>query len=91
MVISVDDIQIDEILNYVENPILILDREMKSLRNKEVKLVNVQCQHQRGSERTREPEDEMRKHDMDLFALAHFEDEVLFKWGRFVTLGTGMK
>ena len=41
-----------------------------------MKLVKVQWQHRRGSEWTREPEDEMREHYLDLFASADFEDEV---------------
>ena len=45
VVISLDDIQVDEGLNYVERPVSILDRKTKGLRNKEVKLVKVQWQH----------------------------------------------
>lgn len=47
-VISLDEIQVDESLNYIERPIAILDRKTKVLRNKEVKLVKVQWQHRRG-------------------------------------------
>ncbi|KAJ9546574.1 hypothetical protein OSB04_019117 [Centaurea solstitialis] len=35
------DIQVDERLNYIERPIAILERKMKSLRNKEIELVKV--------------------------------------------------
>ena len=41
VVISLDDIQVDECLNYVERPITILDRKTKTLRNKVVNLVKV--------------------------------------------------
>ena len=41
-VISLDDIQVDGGLNYVERPIAILERKTKRLQNKEVKLVKVQ-------------------------------------------------
>ena len=58
-VISLDDIQVDESLNYFEKPIAVLDRKTKALRNKLVKLVKVQWQHRKGSEWTWEPEDEM--------------------------------
>ena len=44
-VISLDDIQVDERLNYIERPGTILDRKTKGLRNKEAKLVKVQWQH----------------------------------------------
>ena len=60
----------------MEKPIAILDRKMKTLQNKEVRLLKVQWQHRRGSEWTREPEDEMRKHYLDVFASTDFEDEV---------------
>ena len=44
-VISLDDIQLDGSLNYVERPVAILDKKTKKLQNKEVKLVKVQWQH----------------------------------------------
>ena len=40
--VSLEDIQIDERLNYVERPVAILERKVKVLRKKEVPLVNVQ-------------------------------------------------
>ena len=66
----------DEILNYIERPVAILDRKTKVLRNKEVKLVKVQWQHRKGSKWTWEPEEGMRDHYSNLFASADFEDEV---------------
>ncbi|KAI3523665.1 hypothetical protein L1887_01962 [Cichorium endivia] len=67
---------IDERLNYVEQPVAILDRETKTLRNKTINLVKVQWRHRRGSEWTWKPEDEMRAHYPDLFVGNDFEDEV---------------
>ncbi|KAJ9536818.1 hypothetical protein OSB04_un000042 [Centaurea solstitialis] len=58
--VPIDDIQVDERLNYVERPIAILERKTKSLRNKEIGLVKVQWEHRKGSEWTWEPEAEMR-------------------------------
>ncbi|KAJ9553118.1 LOW QUALITY PROTEIN: hypothetical protein OSB04_017163 [Centaurea solstitialis] len=49
--IPVDDIQVDERLNYFERPIAILVRKIKTLRNKEIGLVKVQWEHRKGSER----------------------------------------
>ena len=49
-VIPLDDIQLDDRLNYVERPVAILDRKTKALRNKVVSLVKVQWQHRKGSE-----------------------------------------
>ena len=76
MVISSDDIQVDESLNYIERPVAVLDRKVKVIRNKEVKLAKMKWQNRRGSEWTLEPEDEMREHYPDLFASTDFEDEV---------------
>ena len=55
---------------------MILDRKTKTLCNKVVNLVKVQWQHQKGSEWTWEPEDEMREDFPELFAAEDFEDEV---------------
>ena len=40
-VVPLEDIQVDANLNYVERPVVIMDRKMKVLRNKEVPLVQV--------------------------------------------------
>lgn len=79
VVVSLDDIQVDEHLNYVERSVAILERKMKVLQNKEIPLVKVQWEHRRGSEWTLEPEAEMRQHYPTLFASADFKDEVYFK------------
>ena len=47
---------------------VIRDRKIKVLRNKEVPLVLVQWQHQKGSEMTWELEREMREQHPELFA-----------------------
>ena len=75
-VVSLDDIQVDERLNYVERPVAILERKKKILRNKEIPLVKVQWEHRKGSEWTWEPEAEMREHYPTLFIPAEFDDEV---------------
>ena len=64
VVVPLEDIQVDDILNYIERPIAILDRKTKDLRNKRVELVKVQWKYHKGSEWTWEPEDEMREHDV---------------------------
>jgi hypothetical protein len=40
-VVPLEDIQVDESLNYVERPIAILERKLKKLRNKEIGIVKV--------------------------------------------------
>ena len=71
-----DDIQVDERLNYVERPVAILERKKKILQNKEIPLVKVKWEHRRGSEWTWEPQAEMRGHYPTLFIPADFEGEV---------------
>ena len=66
-VIPLEDIQVDESLNYVERPIAVLERKLKKLRNKEIGIVKVQWQHRGGSEGTWEPETEMRENYPELF------------------------
>ena len=40
-VVSLDDIRVDERLNYIERLVAILERKLKVLHSKEVPLVNV--------------------------------------------------
>ncbi|KAI3762516.1 hypothetical protein L1987_52946 [Smallanthus sonchifolius] len=58
--IPYDEIEVDSSLNYVEEPVAILDRAKKRLRNKSIPLVKIQWKHRKGSEATWEKEDEMR-------------------------------
>ena len=41
VVVPLDDIQVDERLYYVKRPMVILERKMKVLRNKEIALVKL--------------------------------------------------
>ncbi|KAL4555554.1 hypothetical protein LXL04_038176 [Taraxacum kok-saghyz] len=75
-IIPLEDIQIDEHLNYVEKPIVIIERKTKTLRNKVIDLVKVQWQHRKGSECMWEPEKEMQANYPELFTDRDFEDEV---------------
>ncbi|XP_022031400.1 uncharacterized protein LOC110932367 [Helianthus annuus] len=67
--VPLDDIELDEGLNYVERPMAIKDVKVKKLRNKVVRQVLVQWQHRKGSEFTWEAEDEMKKHYPFLFGV----------------------
>lgn len=67
-IVPIEDIQIDESLNYLEKPIAIVDRKSKVLRSgKTVYSVKVQWRHKKGSECTWEPEEEMKTNYPDLF------------------------
>ncbi|KAI3741139.1 hypothetical protein L1987_58806 [Smallanthus sonchifolius] len=65
--VPLDDIEIDEKLNYVEEPMAILDRKVKRLRNKEISQVLVRWEHRKGAEMTWETEEEMLKFYPNLF------------------------
>ncbi|KAJ9552733.1 hypothetical protein OSB04_016778 [Centaurea solstitialis] len=66
--VPLDDIQVNESLNYIERPVAVLEQKVKKLRNKEIGIVKVQWQHRKGSEWTWEPEAEMRERYPDLFS-----------------------
>ena len=62
-------------MSYVEEPIQILAREIKELRNKRIELVTV-LRHRHGVEElTWEPEDAMRKQYPNLFTGKIFWDQ----------------
>ncbi|KAJ9543938.1 hypothetical protein OSB04_023645 [Centaurea solstitialis] len=65
--VPIDDIQVDERLNYAKKPIAILERKTKTLRNKEIEIVKVRWENRKGSEWTWEPEVEMRRNYPELF------------------------
>ncbi|KAK1415100.1 hypothetical protein QVD17_30871 [Tagetes erecta] len=67
--VSLNDIEVDEKLNYVEEPVAILDQKAKQLRNKVINQVKVQWKHRRGSEATWESENEMRTYYPHLFSM----------------------
>lgn len=50
----------DPKLNFVEEPVAIVDRKIRKLRNKEIALVKVQWQFHKGQDCTWELESEMR-------------------------------
>ncbi|KAC9514759.1 hypothetical protein E3N88_45709 [Mikania micrantha] len=59
--VPMEDLVIDDKLNYIEKHVAILDRKVKQLRNKTINQVMVQWQNRRGSDATWESEDGMRK------------------------------
>ncbi|KAI3790873.1 hypothetical protein L2E82_04266 [Cichorium intybus] len=65
--IPLSDIQVDDEVRYTEEPIAVLDRKTKKLRQKEVGLVKIQWKHRGGANMTWEPEDEMRRRYPHLF------------------------
>ena len=66
-IIELEDVTIDDRLSYIEEPVRILDKKIKKLRNKSVSLALVQWKFHKGSEMTWESEAEMKKKYPHLF------------------------
>ncbi|KAL0540334.1 hypothetical protein IC582_024569 [Cucumis melo] len=66
-VVDYEPLEIDENLNYVEQPVEVLAREVKTLRNKQIPLVKVLWRSHRVEEATWEREDDMRSRYPELF------------------------
>ncbi|GKA63339.1 putative reverse transcriptase domain-containing protein [Tanacetum coccineum] len=68
LAIPLDEIQIDEKLNFIEEPVEIMDREVKHLKQSRIPIVKVRWNSRRGPEFTREREDQIKKEYPHLFA-----------------------
>ncbi|GJX62048.1 reverse transcriptase domain-containing protein [Tanacetum coccineum] len=68
LVIPLDEIQIDDKLNFIEEPVKIIDREVKRLKQSRIPIVKVRWNSRRGPEFTWEREDQMKKKYPRLFA-----------------------
>ncbi|KAL0550034.1 hypothetical protein IC582_014530 [Cucumis melo] len=66
-VVDYEPLEIDENLSYVEQPVEVLAREMKTLRNRQIPLVKVLWRNHRVEEATWEREDDMRSRYPELF------------------------
>ncbi|KAL0540948.1 hypothetical protein IC582_020974 [Cucumis melo] len=66
-VVDYEPLEIDENLSYVEQPVEVLAREVKTLRNKQIPLVKVLWRNHRVEEATWEREDDMRSRYPELF------------------------
>ncbi|GJV13704.1 putative reverse transcriptase domain-containing protein [Tanacetum coccineum] len=58
--VPLDEIKVDKTLCFVEEPVEIMDREIKKLKHRKISLVKVRWNSKRGSEFTWEHEDQMR-------------------------------
>ncbi|GJT35976.1 putative reverse transcriptase domain-containing protein [Tanacetum coccineum] len=68
LVILLDEIQIDDKLHFVEEPIKIIDREVKRLKQSRIFIVKVHWNSRRGPEFTWEREDQFQKKYPHLFS-----------------------
>ncbi|GJW45491.1 putative reverse transcriptase domain-containing protein [Tanacetum coccineum] len=68
LAIPLDEIHVDDKLNFIEEPIEIMDREVKSLKQSRILIVKVCLNSRRGPKYTWEREDQMQKKYPHLFA-----------------------
>nr|GFD37685.1 putative reverse transcriptase domain-containing protein [Tanacetum cinerariifolium] len=67
LAIPLDEIQVDDKLNFIEEPFKIMDREVKRLKQSHILIVKVCWNSRRGPEFTWECEDQMQKKYPHLF------------------------
>ncbi|GJR08401.1 putative reverse transcriptase domain-containing protein, partial [Tanacetum coccineum] len=77
LVIPLDEIQVDDKLNFIEEPIEIMDREVKSLKQSRIPIVKVRWNSKRGPEFTWEHEDQMQQKYPHLFTNSAPATEVM--------------
>ncbi|GKC41950.1 putative reverse transcriptase domain-containing protein [Tanacetum coccineum] len=68
LAISLDEIHIDDKLNFIEEPVEVMDREVKQLKQSRIPIVKVRWNLRRGPEFTWECEDQMKKKYPHLFS-----------------------
>ncbi|GJX58982.1 putative reverse transcriptase domain-containing protein [Tanacetum coccineum] len=68
LAISLDEIQIDDKLYFIEEPVEIMEREVNRLKKCCIPIIKVHCNSRRGPEFTWEREDQMQKKYPHLFA-----------------------
>ncbi|XP_027155277.1 uncharacterized protein LOC113755471 [Coffea eugenioides] len=81
------DVELDETLTYEEQPVQILDRKVKELRNKRIPLVKILWRNHDMEEATWELEEDMQKKYPSLFMNKgiNFEDEIVLRGGGYET------
>ncbi|GJT45579.1 hypothetical protein Tco_0954294 [Tanacetum coccineum] len=69
LIILMKELQLDDKLNFVEEPVEIMDREIKQLKRSRIPIVKVRWNSKRGPEFTWEREDEIRAKYSHLFSI----------------------
>ncbi|GKA20979.1 putative reverse transcriptase domain-containing protein [Tanacetum coccineum] len=86
LVIPMKELQLDDKLNFVEEPVEIMDREVKKLKQSRIPIVKVRWNSKRGAKFTWEREDQIRAYLICFkTSLRHptkSRDEISFKGGR---------
>ncbi|GJR02420.1 putative reverse transcriptase domain-containing protein [Tanacetum coccineum] len=78
LAIPLDEIHVDDKLNFIEEPIKIMDREVKLLKKSRISIVKVHWNSRRGPEYTWEREDQMQKKYPYLFANPKSASQAMF-------------
>ncbi|GJY41403.1 hypothetical protein Tco_0428673 [Tanacetum coccineum] len=63
------ELQLDEKLNFIEEPVEVMDREIKQLKRSRIPIIKVRWNSKRGPEFTWEREDEIRAKYPHLFSI----------------------
>nr|GFA61739.1 putative reverse transcriptase domain-containing protein [Tanacetum cinerariifolium] len=86
--ISLDEVQLDDKLHFIEEPAEIIDREVKRLKQSRIPIVKVRWNLHRGPEYTWEREDQMKSKYPYLFTTNlrmnqsnRARDDTLLRWG----------
>ncbi|GJU86337.1 putative reverse transcriptase domain-containing protein [Tanacetum coccineum] len=69
LVIPIKELQLDDKLNFVEEPVEVMDREIKQLKQSRIPIIKVRWNSKRGPEFTWEREDEIRAKYPHLFSI----------------------
>ena len=85
LVVSSETIELRPDLTYEEEPVEILAREVKELRNKKISLVKGLWRNHKTEEAMWESEEVMQQQFPQLLNEGNFKDEIFFKEGRVVT------
>ena len=80
-VVSSETIELRPDLTYEEDPVEILAREVRELRNKRIPLVKVLWRNHKTEEVTGEREEAMQQQYPQLFNEGNFEDKILLRRG----------
>ena len=83
--VPVETIDLQPDLRYQEIPVKILDTVIRRTRNSEVRICRVQWSRHGIEETTWECEDALKEFPHLFRSQPNLEDEIHFKWGRFVT------
>ncbi|GJZ92179.1 putative reverse transcriptase domain-containing protein [Tanacetum coccineum] len=75
LVILLDEIQLDDKLHFIEEPVKIIDREVKRLKQSRIPIVKVCWNSRRGPEYTWDREDQMKSKYPHLFKSGHGTDK----------------